>query len=139
MTDLWWTAYIVLLPVLTGLTFLFLLHHLLAFWRVERKSSIIALALVYLSQFVLFLLYSLYAKLSPLVRAGDFISHTVILVYLFLTVSLAISNFLEWRTLFMQLWRKDNKKALESAEAVVKLVDVADADAVLEAIDVAKE
>lgn len=139
----WLTIYTYLMPVLAGLSLLTVICRVVTIWQKERTRRAIAFGLVYVSLFVLFLLFSLYARMTPLVPVEFFLPVTTG-GYVLLALAMALGNYYEWSDLVAFLRRKDAahvEHVEHDAGEVHTLKSLGDVDAtvVLEASVVAPE
>lgn len=102
----WLTVYTYLMPLLAGFAFLNATCRVLVLWQKERSGRAVAFLLVHTSLFLLFLLFSIYARMTPLVPVKIFLSVTTG-GYLLLAVALLFGGYYEWRDLVAFLRKKD--------------------------------
>lgn len=109
----WLFVYMILMPVLAGLFLLTSICRFLMLWQKDNSPRSIAFALIYFIFFALFLFYSLFIRLPPLMGINSFV-YTTTAGYVVMIFALVIGNWFEWRDLILFIQAREQAEHLRT-------------------------
>lgn len=131
----WLSIYTYLMPILAGVSTLTVFVRSLMFWQKERTPRTFCHLVAYVSLAILFIFFSLVARMTPLIGQEIFLP-VMTACYLLLALSLLGSNWYEWRELAVFLRAKNaTYLAQHKLDNTMELSDAAKQGAILEATE----
>lgn len=131
----WLLIYTYLMPLLAGASVLTVFVRSLMFWQKERTPRTFCHLVAYFSLAILFIFFSLVARMTPLIGRDVFLP-VMTTCYFVLAISLLGSNWYEWRELAVFLRAKNaTYLAQHKQDNTMELSAAAKQGAILEATE----